>query len=311
MRFILPIALCAFLLLSAATKAQNPVTVTLHVGVIPSEVAGEVFYGSDLGIFKKYGLDVQIETFSNGSAIAAAIAGGSLDIGLSDLMSVISAHARGLPFVYLAPGLLTTNQAPTYGLIVPADSTIHSPKDLDGKSVAVSGLHNIAQIGASAWIDANGGDSKSVRFVEVPFPQLVPALAQGRIDAAMGNEPWMTFASDKGNRLIFLDKHALAPAFLLSGWVTTRNWATHDQATAGKFVGAIQEIARWANRNPKASAPILAKYTHIPLDVITRMHRGQFAERFNSGNVQPVIDAAAKYGVIASSFSASSIFAAP
>jgi hypothetical protein len=37
------------------------------------------------------------------------------------------------------------------------------------------------------------------------------------------------------------------------------------------------------------------------------MHRGQFAERFDPAYVQPVIDAAAKYGVIAPGFPASAI----
>jgi len=62
---------------------------------------------------------------------------------------------------------------------------------------------------------------------------------------------------------------------------------------------AIHEIAVWANKNPQLTAPILAKYTKIDVGVIGRMHRGQFAERFEPGYVQPVIDAAAKYGVIA------------
>jgi NitT/TauT family transport system substrate-binding protein len=280
---------------------------TLHVGAIPSEVAGELFYGIDTGIFKKDGLDVEIQFFNNGSAIAAAVASGALDLGLSDMMSVISAHSRGVPFVYAAPGLLSTIKAPTFGLLVPGGSTIRDGKDFDGKSMAVSGLRNIAQIAASAWIDANGGDSKTVRFVEVPFPALVPALAQGTIDSSVANEPWMTLATDKGNRLIFMEKGALAPAFLLSGWVTTRDWTTKNPDALKRFAGAIREIAVWANKNPQASTPILAKYTKLDIGVVTRMHRGEFAERFAPGYVQPVIDAAARYGAIAAPFPAAAI----
>jgi NitT/TauT family transport system substrate-binding protein len=285
--------------------------VTIHVGAIPSEVAGELFYGIDMGFFKKAGLDVDIQFFNNGGAIAAAVASGALDLGLSDLMSVINAHAHGLPFVYAAPGLLSTIKPPTFGLLIPPNSPIHEAKDFDGKTVAVSGLRNIAQIAASAWIDANGGDSKSVHFVEVPFPSLVPALAQGTIDAAVGNEPWMTLASDKGNQIIFMVKGALSPAFLLSGWVTTRDWTQKNPDTLVRFVSAIREIAVWANKNPQISAPILAKYTKTDVAVILRMHRGQYAEHFDPAYVQPVIDAAAKYGVIAAGFPASAIIDDP
>jgi NitT/TauT family transport system substrate-binding protein len=291
----------------ASAQATAKAPLTIHVGALPSEVAGELFYGVDMGFFKKAGLDVDIQYFNNGGAIAAAVASGALDLGLSDLMSVINAHSRGLPFVYAAPGLLTTLKAPTFGILVPPNSTIHDAKDLNGKSMAVSGLKNIAQISAAAWVDANGGDSKTVRFIEVPFPSLVPALAQGTIDSSVANEPWMTLATDKGNRLIFMEKGALSPAFLLSGWVTTRDWTQKNPDALARFVTAIREIAIWANKNPQASAPILAKYTKIDSAVIGRMHRGQFAERFEPGYVQPVIDAAAKYGVIAAGFPASAI----
>jgi len=281
---------------SAQATAKPPVTI--HIGALPSEVAGEVFYGADMGFFKKAGLDVDI---------AAAVASGALDLGLSDLMSVINAHSHGVPFVYAAPGLLSIVKTPTFGLLVPPNSPIRDGKDFNGKTVAVSGLRNIAQIAASAWIDANGGDSKSVHFVEVPFPSLVPALAAGTIDVAVGNEPWMTLATDKGNRIIFMEKGALSPAFLLSGWVTTRDWAQKNPDTLARFVAALREIAVWANKNPQLATPILAKYTKIDAAIIARMHRGQFAERFDPGYVQPVIDAAAKYGVIAAGFPAAAI----
>lgn len=291
----------------AAAQTTPKAPVTIHVGALTAEVAGELFYGVDMGFFKKAGLDVDIQYFNNGAAIAAAVASGALDLGLSDLMSVINAHAHGLPFVYAAPGLLSTLTAPTFGLLVPPNSPIHDAKDFNGKSMAVSGLRNIAQIAASSWIDANGGDSKTVRFVEVPFPALVPALAQGTIDSSVANEPWMTLATDKANHLIFMEKGALASAFLLSGWVTTRDWAQKNPDTLARFVAAIREIAAWANKNPQAAAPILAKYTKQDLAIVTRMHRGQFAERFDPAYVQPVIDAAAKYGVIAPGFPASAI----
>jgi NitT/TauT family transport system substrate-binding protein len=296
------------LLIPSAVPAQTvPSTTTVRVGVIPSEVAGEIFYGVDMGFFKQAGLDVDIQMFNNGSAIGAAVASGALDLGLSDMMSVINAHSHGVPFVYAAPGLLTSIREPTLGLLVPAGSPIRAAKDFNGKSMAVSGLKNIAQIAASSWIDANGGDSKSVKFVEVPFPSIAGALAQKTIDTSVANEPWMTLNVEQGNHLIFMEKGALAQAFLLSGWVTTRDWVQKNPATLAKFVSTIRDIAVWANANPTASGPILSKYTKTPLGVIERMHRGRFAERFDPAYVQPVIDAAAKYGAIPASFPASEI----
>ena len=103
-RFAAALTALLFLVPGMAPAQTGPKPpVTIHVGAIPSEVAAELFYGVDMGFFKKAGLDVQIDFFNNGGAIAAAVASGALDLGLSDLMSVINAHAHGLPFVYPRP----------------------------------------------------------------------------------------------------------------------------------------------------------------------------------------------------------------
>jgi ABC-type nitrate/sulfonate/bicarbonate transport system substrate-binding protein len=68
-RFIALVLAALFVTTGAAgAQAAKPLTV-VHVGVIPSEVAAEMFYGVDLGFFKKSGLDVRLTFFNNGGAI--------------------------------------------------------------------------------------------------------------------------------------------------------------------------------------------------------------------------------------------------
>jgi NitT/TauT family transport system substrate-binding protein len=178
--------------------------------------------------------------------------------------------------------------------------------------MAVSGLNNIAQVATAAWIDRNGGDAKAVKFVEMPFPAMLPALAAGTIQASSANEPWLTAAADRGDRVLIEDKNPIAPVFLLGGWATTREWIQKNGPAATRFVAAMREIAQWSNAHHAESAPILAKYSKIPAETITHMRRGDFAERFDPALIQPVIDAAAKYGIIAAPFRASEIiFGAP
>lgn len=291
-------------------RAQSGGLTPLRVGVIPAEVAAEIFYGSDMGFFREHGLDVQIQSANNGAAIAAAVASGSLDVGLSDLMSIVSAHARGLPFVFLAPGIVTSYTAPTFGILVRGDSPIRTARDFNGTTMGVNGLNNISHIPVEAWIDNNGGDSKTMKFVEIPLPQMAAAVAAGTVQSTVPPEPWITAAVEQGERIIFMEHGAIAPEFLLSGFMTTRDWAARNAPVAARFVAAIRETALWANRNHAASAPILAKYTKIPPAVVERMHRGDFAVAFRPELVQPVIDAAARYGVIAKPFPASEIYVA-
>ncbi len=286
----------------ARALAQSAPTI-LRVGVIPSEVCGQIFYGVSEGFFKKNGLDVQLEFFKNGAAITAALAGGALDIGLSDLSSAILAHSRGIPVTYVAPGLMYTDKMPTFAIIVSGDSPIRQAKDVKGV-FASSGLGNIAQLATEAWLDRNGGNLKAIKFVELAPPLVQNALSKGTIQASTANEPWLTYAGEKGFRKIVMT-NGLAPAFLLSGWAATKDWVQKNGATVTKFVSAVHDAAVWANTNQSATAPVLAKYIKVPQAVIEKMaDRGMFSEGWSAATVQPAIDAAAKFGKIPQSFPA-------
>jgi NitT/TauT family transport system substrate-binding protein len=249
-----------------------------------------------------------MQTMQNGASIAAAVAGGTLDVGFADTISIASAHARGLPFIFLAPGLLNGYAAPTLALMVSGTGPIHGPKDLNGKTIAVNGINNITMIPFEAWIDRSGGDSKTVKWIELPIPAADDAVVGGKVDGATIGEPFITFGVDKGLRALYVDKNAIASRYVLSGFMTTKDWVAKNPAVAAKFIAAIKEAGQWANANPAASAVILAKYTKIPLPVVERMKRGQYADTLLVSDYQPVIDAAAKYGVLPKAFPATEFF---
>jgi len=292
---------------AAAQTAPAPAT-TIRLGVITVDAAAEAFYALDMGFFKQQGLDVDLQIMQNGASIAAAVAGGSLDVGFADTISIASAHARGLPFVYLAPAMINSYAAPAIAVLVNGAGPIHEAKDFNGKTIAVNGINNITMVPVEAWIDRNGGDSKSVKWVEVPIPAANDAVATGKVDGAVIGEPFITFGAEKGLRPVFMDKNAIAPRYVLSGFMTTKDWAAKNPAVAAKFIAAIKETGQWANANHTASAAILSKYTKIPQPVIERMKRGEYADVLVASEYQPVIDIAAKYGVLPKTFPATEFF---
>lgn len=283
----------------------------LRIGVVGAEVAAEAFYGVDMGFFSKAGLDVSLEPFTNGASVAAAVAGGSIDVGLSDLLSVINAHARGLPFVFVAPGVVTRNSADVseFGLLVAGNSPIHDAKDFSGKTFATNSLRNIGQLFAETWIDANGGDSRSLHWIELPYPALIPALNEGRVQVIGTNEPFMTLGVQSGDRAIYYERNSIAPTVMLSGWIVTRDWLQKNRSVAIRFAEAIRDIADWANKNRAAATPILAKYTKLAPELLNKMHRSEFSLAFSPAYMQPVIDAALKYGYIDKGFPVADIIA--
>jgi NitT/TauT family transport system substrate-binding protein len=307
-RLCIALALGLALVPFGASAQTQPALTTLNIGVIPIESAAEAFYAVDMGFFKKQGLDVQLQMMNNGSAIAAAVAGGTLDIGFADTISIASAHARNLPFVYLAPTLFNSYTAPTLAVMVGGSGPIHEAKDLNGKTIAVNGINNITMVPVEAWIDRSGGDSKTVKWIELPIPAQDDAVVTGKVDATIVGEPFITFGGDKGLRALYMDKNAIAPRYVLAGFMTTKDWAAKNPAVAAKFIAAIKETAQWANTNRSAASAILAKYTKLPLPVVERMKRGEYAETLLASDFQPVIDAAAKYGVLPKAFPAPEFF---
>jgi NitT/TauT family transport system substrate-binding protein len=307
-RFSVVLAICLALLPSMSAAQTQPGPATIRLGVITVEAAAEAFYAVDMGFFKKQGLDVDLQIMQNGAAIAAAVTGGSLDAGFADTVSISNAHARGLPLIYLAPAMLNSYAAPTLAILVNGAGPIRGPKDLNGKTIAVNGINNITMLPVEAWIDKNGGDSKSVKWIEIPIFQANDAVSAGKVDATVTGEPFITFGEDKGLRALFMDKNAIAPRYVLSGYFTTKEWAAKNPALAAKFIAAIKETAQWANANPAAAGVILAKYTKLPQAVVDRIKHGQFAETLLASDYQPVIDVAAKYGVLPKPFPAPEYF---
>ena len=288
-------ALCvALLLVPARARADAD-----HVSVLtlPIDSAAEVFLAKDLGFFTKQNLDVDVQTGSNGSAIAAAVSSDAADIGYSDLVTLAKGYLKGIPFVAIAPAAIWSSTAPVAGLVVPATSAIASAKDLSGKVVAVPGLGTLAEYSPRAWIDQNGGDATTVKFLEMPYAAMPAALAGGRIDAAYISEPFLAIARSNV-RVLGYTHDAIAKQFLQSAWFTTPQWAKDHADLVRRFAAAMHDAASWANvkANQARSGAILAKYTKIDPTIVAAMERARFGETLTAASIQPAIDVSAKYG---------------
>lgn len=298
----------AALLAGRALPASAAEKIT--VAAIASDISGQAYYAADNGTFKKLGLDAELMPFTNGASISAAVAGGAAQFGYSNVVSLATAHQRGLPFTILAPANLHVHGAPTAGILaVKKTSPIVHAKDLRGKVVAVIGLNNIAHLATRLWIDKNGGDSSTVRFIELPFSEMSPAVIAGRVDAAALDavgDPTVGKPDDPLRRL-GSTFDAVAPRFAPSVWFSTTDWVAKHGAAAKAFVTAMHETAAWANAHHAESAQILAKHGHFTAAALAGVTRATYGEKLTPDLIQPAIDVAARYGVISATFPATEL----
>lgn len=258
----------------------------------------EGFYANSRDSFKKAGLDVEITQFPSSPPQLTALLGGSLDIGLSDTVSLGSAIAKGAPLVLIAGGGLYRSQSPVTALCVPLASPIKTAADLVGKTVAILGLHDLTEIATWAWLDRNGVRFDQVKFAELPLPQVAPALERGTVDAGILAEPFLSQNRDKTIRVLAYVFDALAPEFFISNWFTSRAYVAQNGPLVRRFVDVIYDTARWANTHHDDSAPILASVAKIPVTTVQGMTRSDFGTTLEPRLLDPVLAAMYKYHVI-------------
>jgi NitT/TauT family transport system substrate-binding protein len=265
-----------------------------------------VLYAQQSGIFKRFGLDVSVVSSSNGAALAVALAGGSIDIAKTALMSLIAAYAHGVRLKIVAGGTIYDPKSPTDQLCVLPDSPIRSPADLTGKIVAVGTLQSLDQMATQMLIDKAGGKAATVRFIELRYSAMVSALQAGRADcASMANPILQNALESRSARSIGAPYDALGAGVLIAAWICSDQFAQQDPAAAQRFGAALRAAAEYTNTHHDETAGLLADYAKVDPDVIRKMKRDTIATHPAAASaIHPCIDAAYKYGYITVPFAA-------
>lgn len=310
-RFVLAAAAAALVCTMAVPSGAAPGDpIAINLGIQPGDSTAEGFYAADMGFFKDAGLDVKITLLLNGPALTSAMASGALDIAVASVGVVATAHEHNLPVKYIAPGAMYSGAPPTTTLVVAKDSTVKTGADLNNTVIAVNGLKDLTQFTTMAWLDKNGADLKTVKFIEIPFSEMAIAVQQHRVAAALLNEPFLEAAKpivrELGNA-----QSAIASKFLIMGWFANESWIEKNPEAVRRFRSAIQKTAVWANAHHDQSAAILLKYLKLQPEVAKNMTRATYdtSGTMNPAFMQPVIDTAAKYGTLAKSFPAQELIA--
>ncbi len=279
---------------------------TIRFGTTAAETFALPLFAQELGYFKSAGLNVEISMFPGGAAVSAAVAGRALDIGATNTGTFANSHLRGIPFTIIAPGALYRSAEATTVLVVGKSSPLATAKDLTGKTVGVTTVHDLSQAAVMKWADVSGGDSQSLKFIELTMAQMDAALTANRIDASLLQEPSLTYAKDDIHR-IAQPYDAIGTNFLLTAYFANSEWLAQNAAAAKKVVGVLRQAALWARANGPATVPILEKYSKIPAAVLAQVARARHGETLEPALIQPVIDTMAEYKFSAQRFPAADV----
>jgi NitT/TauT family transport system substrate-binding protein len=281
---------------TARVRAADAPAARIRIALLPIEGAAQPYLAVDQGFFARAGIDADLQPMQGSSAIVAAVVSGAVDVGFVTVDVVASAHQRHIPIVVIAPAGEYTSAGTqnTEALVLPAASTVRVARDLNGKTIAATALHSLQVTAVRAWMDHHGGDSSTVRFVEIPFPAMPAALEAARVDAAWITEPYLTMAKKSG-RVMAYGFDDIAKHFLITAWCATPQWAQAHPDLLTSFARVMHDTAIWANTHPDESATILVKQLKFTSGSVATLARVHFAESLTPALMQPVIDVSATY----------------
>jgi NitT/TauT family transport system substrate-binding protein len=278
----------------ATTATAAPAT--LNVGVVGVIDVAPLFLGIQKGFFAKQQLTITPKVLNTGATVVAGVVAGDLQLGFSNITSIVIAASNRFPVHIVAAG----NQAAggDYSAVyVRQDSPITSAKDLVGKKVAVNGLKNIGSLCVNAALQASHVDYNGVTYVEVPFPQMGAALAQGTVDAVWTVEPWSTVVKAGGtNRVVLRPFTLIAKNFPIASYFTSTQYMQSNAGVVRRFKTAINESLNYAQAHPAEARAVLSTYIKLAPGLQDQVLLPFWHTDLETNLIQKTADLAVQYG---------------
>jgi len=169
------LALCA----SSLSVAQDKVSLRLNWYLGGLHVP--FYYGKDKGIYAAEGIDLTINEGRGSANTVQVVAAGSDTFGLADSSSVILTASKGADVKSVMSLLNTTG----FSVVSLAEAAIKTPKDLEGKKVAVTAGDPLGQL-LQAVCKTNSVDCNKVTMVQVDPAAKVVTVLEKKTDALLG-----------------------------------------------------------------------------------------------------------------------------
>jgi len=182
------VALLAAVLLLAISGACGgngaepgaPRGVALVLDFVPNAAHAGIYAAQRRGYYREAGIEATIRAPGESTDAPKLLAAGRAEFAILDIHDLGIARERGLEVV----GTMPIVQRPLAAILAPRDGPVRSPRDLEGRTVGVTGLPSDEAV-VDSEIEADGGDPERVERVTIGF-DAVSSLAAGRVAAATG-----------------------------------------------------------------------------------------------------------------------------
>jgi NMT1/THI5 like len=176
-------------------------------------------------------------------------------------------------------------------ILVKGSSSIRTPRDLAGKTVAVNALKGVGEIMIRAAFEKLGMSSNTARLTAIPFPQMRAALNNGQVDAVWTPEPFLSQIISDGGRSVMAPGPVLGRYFPIGGYAAKPSWVSANRALAQRFRTAMNRSLVYAQSHPdeiRALLPAAIRNIRLPI----------WSPLIDRGKLQQLANYSRKYDVI-------------
>jgi ABC-type nitrate/sulfonate/bicarbonate transport system substrate-binding protein len=226
-----------------------PKGATLVLDFTPNAVHSGIYAAKDEGFYEDAGVDLEVQPPGESTDAPKLLGAGKVEFAILDIHDLGIAREKGIPLV----GVMPIVQRPLAAVIARGDGPVHSPRDLEGQRVGVSGLPSDEAV-VDSEVEADGGDPAKVDEVTIGFTA-VPSLAAGKVAAATGfwNAEAVALRRQGVPIRVFKVNDFGAPPYPELVLATSERLLKSDPELVNAVVSATRRGYAFAEKQPKAA----------------------------------------------------------
>jgi len=258
---IVSAAVTLALLGGSASSSSGRKLATIQVDTLNIANALPMDLGIQKGFFSKRGIDIKKVVLQSGNDVVLALANGNGDVGYLGYVPAMIGRVQGIKFQMISASEVEgTSEADNWqNIMVKGSSSIRTPQDLTGKTIAVNALKGVGEVMIKAALKKSGVDPNGVKLLAVPFPTMRTALANGQVDAFWAPEPFVTQALTQDNaRIVMAPGPVLSAYWPVGAYVAQDAWVAAHADLAKAFRTAINQSLTYAQGHPEEIRALLA-----------------------------------------------------
>lgn len=291
----------------AAGASSGPLEKTsVKVAIIPSTDMAPLWVAKSQGYFTEQGLEVEFVTKGGGGDVITSLLGGDVDFAFASYPLLIAAQQKGRGATNIKIVADASAAKPdTTAVVVAKNSPLRSAADLQGKKIAVTSTGSMADLAVLAGMRAAKADTGGIQFAQMKFPDMLPKLASGEIDAAFLVEPFLSVAqATMGVWTVFQPMTGRLEGIALNGYAAMEKTTQQYPKTVAAFQRAVEKAHREAatRQGDDAVRQALIQNANVKPELGPVLHLPNYPITTDTTRLQRVPDLLKEFGLIAEPF---------